>query len=93
LEEFMNPSLSMRMALAVVALGLAAPVFASDATRDLRDPAGAGAQVATPKQQEEVARCACTHCGTHRGQAHQTTSRDETGPSSAPTAGMRSGRR
>jgi uncharacterized low-complexity protein len=90
----MKTIVSMRTALAVAALGLAAPAFASDATRDARDQTGAPVQVTAPKEhRNEVAPCGCAHCGMQRSQELRTPSRDDSGPSGAPTAGMRSGRR
>jgi hypothetical protein len=91
----MKTILSMRTALAVAALGLAAPTFASDATRDLRDQPGIRAQITAPKEhRDEVARCGCAHCGMHGlTDEGRRPSRDDAGPSGAPTAGMRSGRR
>jgi hypothetical protein len=87
----MRTIIPMRTALAVAALGLAAPAFASDATRDLR---GQPTASPTPKEhRDEVARCGCAHCGMQRSQELRAPSRDDSGPSGAPTPGMRSGRR
>lgn len=92
----MKTILSMKLAVAAAALALAAPALASDGTRDRRDAARPAPQAGAgqPERDAAVAPCGCSPGGMHgAGRTHEVRAGEPSGPSSAPTDRMRSGRR